>query len=61
MEGLNEILNELKKKKIKVALATSAPPPNVDFVLEALNLRSDFECIVDASMVDKGKPHQIFF
>jgi beta-phosphoglucomutase family hydrolase len=61
VEGLNEILNELKKKKIKVALATSAPPPNVDFVLEALNLRSDFECIVDASMVDKGKPHPDIF
>lgn len=61
IDGLYEFLNQLKKRKIKLALATSAPPLNVDFVLDALNLRFYFDCIVDATMVERGKPHPDIF
>lgn len=61
VEGLPELLECLRRSGIKRALATSAPRVNVDFILDALGLRSLFDCIVDASMVDKGKPHPDIF
>lgn len=54
--GLIDFLEFLKKKKIKIALGTSAPTSNVDFTLDNLKLRHYFEVIVDGSQVDKGKP-----
>ncbi len=54
--GLIDFLEWLHQNKIKVALGTSAPPENVDFVLDHLKLRHFFEVIVDGTHVDKGKP-----
>lgn len=56
LKGLYQFLEHLKRKKIKIALGTSAPPMNVDFVLDKLLLRSSFGVIVDGTMVKKGKP-----
>jgi beta-phosphoglucomutase len=55
-KGLIEFLDYLKKKKIKIALGTSAPTSNVDFTLDHLKLRHYFEVIVDGSQVERGKP-----
>lgn len=54
--GLIEYLDFLQKHKIKIALGTSAPTENVDFVLDNLKLRQYFEVIVDGSQVERGKP-----
>ena len=54
--GLVEFLISLRQNKIKIALGTSAPTSNVDFVLDRLNLRQYFDVIVDGTMVTKGKP-----
>jgi beta-phosphoglucomutase len=54
--GLKEFLDDLKKNKIPLAVATSAPKENLDFVLDTLNIRNYFEAIVDESFVNKGKP-----
>lgn len=54
--GLIDFLEYLKKKKIKIALGTSAPTQNVDFVLDTLKLRKYFEVIVDGAQVERGKP-----
>lgn len=54
--GLENFLKMLKSKNIKVALGTSAPTRNVDFVLNQLNLRSYFDVIVDGPQVERGKP-----
>lgn len=54
--GLVEFLEDLRDRKIKVALGTSAPTRNVDFVLDNLKLRQYFPVIVDGAMVTKGKP-----
>lgn len=54
--GLLDFLDYLKKERIKIALGTSAPTSNVDFVLDHLKLRSYFEVIVDGTMVERGKP-----
>lgn len=54
--GLLDFLSELKAKRKRVALGTSAPPANVDFILDHLSLRKYFDVIVDGTMVTKGKP-----
>jgi beta-phosphoglucomutase len=54
--GLITFLELLKKYKIKIALGTSAPTGNVDFILDTLNLRQYFEVIVDGPQVERGKP-----
>ena len=54
--GLVEFLEELNRHRIKVALGTSAPTRNVDFVLDNLKLRQYFPVIVDGTMVSRGKP-----
>lgn len=54
--GLIEFLDYLQKKKIRIALGTSAPKLNVDFTLDRLKLRQYFEVIVDGHQVSKGKP-----
>ena len=54
--GLIEFLDYLQKKKIRIALGTSAPKFNVDFTLDRLKLRQYFEVIVDGHHVSKGKP-----
>lgn len=54
--GLIDFLEYLQKKRIKIALGTSAPTLNVDFTLDTLKLRKYFEVIVDGSQVERGKP-----
>lgn len=54
--GLIDFLDYLQKKRIKIALGTSAPTMNVDFTLDGLKLRKYFEIIVDGSQVERGKP-----
>jgi len=54
--GLLDFLDFLKKERIKIALGTSAPTGNVDFILDSLKLRKYFDVIVDGSQVSKGKP-----
>lgn len=54
--GLLDFLEYLRANHIRMALGTSAPTMNVDFILDNLKLRQYFNTIVDGSQVDKGKP-----
>jgi HAD superfamily hydrolase (TIGR01509 family) len=54
--GLPHFLEELEKRRIPHAVATSAPTPNVDFTMERTGLRRYFPIIIDDTMVSKGKP-----
>ncbi len=54
--GLLDFFANLKRMRLPIALATSAPTENVDWVLDNLQLRPTFEVVVDGSMVDNGKP-----
>lgn len=56
-KGLIDFLEYLKIHKYKIALGTSAPTSNVDFVMDGLFLRKYFDAIVDGTMVSRGKPH----
>lgn len=55
-KGLIEFLEGAKKANIPCAVVTGGPTENVDFVLDGLNIRQYFACIVDSSQYEHGKP-----
>lgn len=58
VSGLTNLLDKLKEDgRLKLAIGTSAPKKNVDFVLDGLNIRSHFSVLVTADDVKNGKPH----
>jgi beta-phosphoglucomutase len=56
VKGLISFLELLEKSKIPIAMATSAPQVNIDFVLDRTSTSRFFSKIFDASSVSKGKP-----
>jgi HAD superfamily hydrolase (TIGR01509 family) len=56
ISGLPTFLETCRAQNIPLSIGTAAPPENVNFVLDTLNLRSFFKGVVDASMVQRGKP-----
>lgn len=54
--GLLSFLKALKEAGIKLAVATSAPVENLDFVVEALGIRDYFDALLNESMVSHPKP-----
>jgi beta-phosphoglucomutase len=54
--GLTTFLGLLQKTGILTAVGTSAPVENLDFVMDALNLRPYFNILLDESKVSKPKP-----
>jgi beta-phosphoglucomutase family hydrolase len=61
IKGLENFLTELKDDGVKMAMATSATVEDIDFILNKIPIRGDFNEIVNSSMVKKPKPHpQIF-
>lgn len=61
VNGLIELLEELKQNGIKIAIASSASIHDIDFVLERIHVRDYFDVIVDGSQVSKGKPSPEIF
>lgn len=56
VSGLVEFLKILKSNNIKTAVASAAPPVNVDFVLSKTGTREFFDIVMNAEDVVKGKP-----
>ena len=54
--GLTALLKALSANGVKLAVGSSAPPENVDLVLDAGGLRQAFGAVVDGSQVKRGKP-----
>jgi beta-phosphoglucomutase family hydrolase len=54
--GLLEFLKTLRAHGIKTALATSAGPGNIDFILDGLGIRDQFDAVIGGAEVRKGKP-----
>ena len=54
--GLVDFLKEIRAAGIKTALATSAGPGNIDFTIDGIGLRDQFDVIVGGAEVSKGKP-----
>lgn len=57
LEGLREFLELLVTNNVPRAIATSAPPENVDFILDKTGLRKFFPITLDDRMVTHGKPN----
>jgi HAD superfamily hydrolase (TIGR01509 family) len=56
IEGLPQFLITLKERGVPLAIGSAAPPENVDFVLDNLNIRHFFKVILHARSVTRGKP-----
>jgi beta-phosphoglucomutase family hydrolase len=61
INGLEDFLTELKNAGVKMAMATSATVEDIDFILNKVPIRDDFDVVVNSTMVSKPKPNpQIF-
>jgi beta-phosphoglucomutase len=57
--GVKELLTELKKRGIRIGLASSSK--NAPLVLQLLGITSLFDVVIDASMVKDAKPDPELF
>lgn len=56
IDGIPELIGELKAHGIKLALASSSPPAFIEAVLDKFQLRPQFDCVVSGEEVERGKP-----
>ncbi len=61
MAGLLDLLALAEARGIPKAVATAAPPGNVEVVLDTLDLRKRFVTVVSPSQGFRGKPHPDLF
>jgi beta-phosphoglucomutase len=54
--GLGTFLNWLRQQGIRCGVGSSAPPENIDMVLDGLGIRPYFDTLVNATMISRGKP-----
>ena len=56
VDGLSEFIDLCSAHGIKLAVATAAPKENLDFVLDNLKIRNNFQVTLHAGDVIQGKP-----
>jgi beta-phosphoglucomutase family hydrolase len=61
LPGLLSFLKKAKQRHIAMAIGSAAPPFNIDFVLDNLQLRNYFPVIVSGDDVQQSKPHPEVF
>lgn len=61
VEGFVDFIGRAKADGIKLAVATAAPTENIDFTLDGLALRQQFDAIAGAADVARGKPNPDVF
>jgi beta-phosphoglucomutase len=59
--GVRELLKALARAGFAQAVASSAPPENVAYLLDVLGIRGAFEAIVTGADVRRGKPDPAVF
>jgi beta-phosphoglucomutase len=57
VEGLRELLTKLRSLRIDMAIATSAPLENAEFVIQEASLKGYFRAIVHDRIIVNNKPH----
>ena len=55
-EGLRAFLDRAHADGIPCGVATGAPEQNITFILDGLDLRRDFRCVVDPTQYTRSKP-----
>jgi beta-phosphoglucomutase len=61
IQGFDSFVSEADARGVRLAVATSAPPNNIVFTLDELDLRRHFATVVGAADVKQGKPHPDVF
>jgi len=61
IDGVVEFLTEAQKLGIRMAVATAASNPNMEFILDGLDMRRFFGAITTATDVTVGKPDPAMF
>ena len=61
IQGFEAFVTRARADGVKLAVATSAPPANIVFTLDELDLRRHFDTVVGAADVARGKPHPDVF
>ncbi len=61
VDGFESLVEAAKARRIALAVGTAAPPANVVFTLDGLDLRRHFHTVVGATDVARGKPHPDVF
>src|SRR5690606_39612399 len=56
LPGLMPFLTELKSAGYRLAVATSAPYPNLEMIIDGLNIRHFFDSILTSEDVQRHKP-----
>jgi HAD superfamily hydrolase (TIGR01509 family) len=56
LPGLEDFIDELRRGGIRLALATSAPAPNVTWITRELRLTDVFDVVLSQRDVTQGKP-----
>jgi len=59
--GLDHFLDQAQDQRIPMAVATSAPGPNITYILDRLHIRPYFLAVVGAEDVTHSKPHPEMF
>ncbi|TFG47119.1 MAG: tRNA (adenosine(37)-N6)-threonylcarbamoyltransferase complex dimerization subunit type 1 TsaB [Dehalococcoidia bacterium] len=54
--GVMELIRSIKESGFKQAVASSAPPENVELIMKEMALEPFIDATVDAAQVSKGKP-----
>lgn len=60
-KNVKELLEDLKRKGIKIGLASSSTKQLIDIILNKLNIRDFFETIVSGDEVEESKPNPEIF
>ena len=61
INGLEDFLSALKSDGVKMAMATSSTVEDINFILNKIPIRDDFDEIVNSSMVSRPKPNPDIF
>lgn len=56
IDGITELLEELKEKNIKLSVASSSAKDNINFVLSKFNIAGYFDFVISGEEVINGKP-----
>lgn len=56
LPGVLDLIKDIKKEKLKLALGSSGPAANVELLLTTLKIKNFFDCVVTGDDVKAGKP-----
>ena len=59
--GLLDLLQELQRNKVKMAIATSGIQVNIDFMFEHVPVKKYFNKVINSTHISKGKPDPEIF